>query len=177
MLLNLAWLIPGIPTIASFFITVLLLCFSKTMNRLTKPVSYFIIISLVISEIITFILFKQNISGNEFVFGTNMELAVDKSSLIFSESLGLILLLIMIFSVTNLQRRNGYVRYFILLGFFSGFVYSFSFSGSLFHNFYDPLISYLVSIWISFKRNYLTWLWCRRKKIKFEVSMNYILLS
>ena len=148
MLLNLTWLIPGIPIIASIFIAVLLLCFSKTMNRLTKPVSYFIITGIVFSEIINFILLKKNISGNQLIFGRNIELVLDRSSLIFAESLGLIFLLIMLFSVTKLQRRNGYVRYFILLGFCSGFVYLFSFSGSLFHNFYDPVISYVVSIGI-----------------------------
>ena len=148
MLLNLTWLIPGIPIIASIFIAVLLLCFSKTMNRLTKPVSYFIITGIVFSEIINFILLKKNISGNQLIFGKNIELVLDRSALIFAESLGLIFLLIMLFSVTKLQRRNGYVRYFILLGFCSGFVYLFSFSGSLFHNFYDPLISYVASIGI-----------------------------
>ena len=60
MLLNLSWLIPGLPIIASFFVAVLLLSFSKTMNRLTKPVSYFIIISLTFSEILNYILFDKN---------------------------------------------------------------------------------------------------------------------
>ena len=143
MLLNLTWLIPGIPIIASIFITVLLLSFSKTMNRLTKPVSYFLIISLAFSEIINFIFLKSNISGNYLLFGGNFELVLDRSSILFSESIGFIVLLIMLFSFANLQRRNGYVRYFISLAFFSGFIYLFSFSGSLFHNFYDPLISYL----------------------------------
>tara|TARA_B100001250_G_C19497556_1_gene655921 strand:+ start:105 stop:563 length:459 start_codon:yes stop_codon:yes gene_type:complete len=141
MLLNLTWLIPGFPLIASIFIALLLLSFSKTMNRLTKPVSYFIIISLTFSEIINFILFKKNISGNDLLFGTNFELFVDRPALLVSESTGLILLLIMIFSVAKLERRTGYVRYFISLGLLSGLVYLFSFSGSLFHNFYDPLIS------------------------------------
>ena len=143
MLLNLAWLIPGIPIIASIFITVLLLSFSKTMNRLTKPVSYFIISSLIFSEISDFILLKKNISGKTLSFGSNLELVVDRSAILFSESVGLILLLIMLFSVTKLERRNGYVRYFILLGFFGGFLYLFSFSGNIFHNFFDPLISFL----------------------------------
>ena len=150
MLLNFTWLIPGIPIIASIFITVLLLSFSKTMNRLTKPVSYFLISSLVSSEVIDFILLKKNISGDEIIFGTNYELAIDRSALIFAESIGLIFLLIMIFSVAKLQRGKGYVRYFILLGFISGLVYWFTFSGSLFHNFYDPLISYLDKTGISF---------------------------
>ena len=150
MLLNLTWLIPGFPIIASVFVALLLLSFSKTMNRLTKPVSYLIIFSLTFSEIINFILFKKNISGNDLLFGSNFELVVDRPALLFSESIGLIFLLIMLFSVANLERRIGYVRYFILLGFLSGLVCLFSFSGALFHNFYDPLISSIDKIGISF---------------------------
>ena len=150
MLLNLTWLIPGIPLIASFSIALLLLSFSKTMNRLTKPVSYFIIISLTFSEIFNFILFKKNIVGKDLILRSNFELVVDRSALLFSESLGLIFLLIMLFSVAKLERRTGYVRYFISLGLLSGLVYLFSFSGSLFHNFYDPLISSIDKIGISF---------------------------
>ena len=148
MLLNLTWLIPGIPIISSVFITVLLLSFNTTMNRLTKPVSYFLIISLTLSEIINFILFKNDITGNEQFFLRKFQLVVDKPAILFSESIGLFFLLIMIFSVAKLQRRKGYVRYFILLALFSGFLSLFSFSGSLFHTFCDPLISYLDSIGI-----------------------------
>tara|TARA_B100000214_G_scaffold49697_1_gene31225 strand:+ start:736 stop:1188 length:453 start_codon:yes stop_codon:yes gene_type:complete len=150
MLLDLIWLIPGFPLISSIFIALLLLSFSKTMNRLTKPVSYFIIISLTFSEIINYILFKKNIVGNDLIFGSNLELVVDRPSLLFSESIGFVLLLIMLFSVAKLERRSGYVRYFISLGLLSGFVYLFSFSGSLFHNFYDPLILSIEKLAISF---------------------------
>ena len=150
MLLNLTWLIPGVPIITSVFVAVLLLSFSKTMNRLTKPVSYFLIISLAFSEIIDFILFKKNISGNDLLFGSSIEFFVDRPALVFAESIGLLFLLIMLFSVAKLKRRNGYVRYFISLGFLSGIVYLFSFSGSLFHNFYDPLILSLDKTGISF---------------------------
>ena len=150
MLLDLTWLIPGLPLLASIFIAVLLLSFSKTMNRLTKPVSYFIIISLTFSEIINFILFKNNISGNDILFGSNFVLVIDRPALLVSESIGLIFLLIMLFSVAKLERRNGYVRYFISLGLLSSLVYLFSFSGSLFHNFYDPFISSIDKIVISF---------------------------
>ena len=146
MLLNLTWLIPGLPLIASFFIALLLLSFSKTMNRLTKPVSYFIIISLTFSEIFNFILFKKNIVGNDLILRSNFELVVDRSALLFSESIGLVFLLIMLFSVTKLERRSGYVRYFIFLGFFSGFIYFFSFSGNLFHKFFDPLFLHAPSV-------------------------------
>tara|TARA_B100000945_G_scaffold301987_1_gene285242 strand:- start:527 stop:979 length:453 start_codon:yes stop_codon:yes gene_type:complete len=141
MLLNLTWLIPGLPIIAAIFVALLLLSFSKTMNRLTKPVSYFIIISLSCSEIIDFILFKNNISGDYLLFGSKLEFVVDSSALLFGELIGFIFLLIMLFSLAKLKRRSGYVRYFIFLGFLSGFFYLFSFSGSLFHGLFDPLIS------------------------------------
>ena len=150
MLLNLTWLIPGLPIIASIFMALLLLSFSKTMNRLTKPVSFFLIASLSFSEIINFILFKNNISGNEIIFGSEFELVVDRPALIVAESIGFIFLLIMFFSVAKLKRRSGYVGYFVFLGFLSGCVYLFSFSGSSFHNFYDPLISSLDKIGFSF---------------------------
>tara|TARA_Y100001968_G_scaffold120441_1_gene109686 strand:+ start:612 stop:1064 length:453 start_codon:yes stop_codon:yes gene_type:complete len=150
MLLNLTWLIPGLPIIASFLIALLLLSFSKTMNRLTKPVSYFIIISLTFSEIINFILFEKNISGNDFLFGSELKLVIDRSALLVSELFGLIFLLIMLFSLAKLKRRAGYVRYFILLGLLSGLVYLFSFSGTLFHNFYDPFMASLDKTGISF---------------------------
>ena len=150
MLLNLTWLIPGLPLIASVLMAVLLISFSKTMNRLTKPVSYFIILSLALSEIINFIFFKKNISGNDILFGSQFQLVVDNQSLLAAELLGFIFLFIMLISVVKLKRRNGYVRYFISLGFLSSFVYLFSFSGNFFHIFYDPLISSIDKIVIPF---------------------------
>ena len=150
MLLNLTWLIPGLPIIASIFIAVLLLSFSKTMNRLTKPVSYFLIACLSFSELINFILLKKNIAGNDLLFGGKIDLVVDRPALLVGQSIGLIFLFIMLFSVAKLKRRGGYVRYFVFLGFLSGFLYLFSFSGGLFHNFYDPLITSLDKTGISF---------------------------
>ena len=150
MLLNLTWLIPGLPIIASIIVLVLLLSFSKTMNRLTKPVSYFLISSISFSEIFDFILLKNDISGNNILFGSKFELVVDRSALLFSELIGLIFLLIMLFSFAKLKRRIGYVRYFVFLGFLSGFVYLFSFSSSSLHYFYDPLISSLDKTGFSF---------------------------
>tara|TARA_Y100001968_G_scaffold257395_1_gene244029 strand:- start:156 stop:608 length:453 start_codon:yes stop_codon:yes gene_type:complete len=149
MLLNLTWLIPGFPIIASFLMAVLLLSFNKTMNRLTKPVSYFIIVSLVLSEIINFIFLKKDILGVNPLLGSGFELVVDKPALVVAESIGFIFILTMLYSVGKLKRKIGYVRYFISLGFLSGLVYLFSFSGILFHNIYDPLISSLDKIGIS----------------------------
>ena len=94
MLLNFIWLIPGLPIIASFFIALLLLSFNKTMNRLTKPVSFIIIISLTCSEIINSILLKKNIIGNDLLFGGDFKLVVDRPALIVAELIGFIFLLL-----------------------------------------------------------------------------------
>ena len=150
MLLNLTWLIPGLPIIAAIIVLGLFLSFNKTMNRLTKPVSYFLISSISFSEIINFILLKNDISGKDILFGSDFELVVDRPALLFAELIGLIFLLIMLFSLAKLKRRIGYVRYFVFLGFLSGFVYLLSFSGSSFHYFYDPLISSLDKTGFSF---------------------------
>ena len=150
MLLNLTWLIPGLPIFASIVVALLLLSFGKTMNRLTKPVSYFLISSISFSEILNFILLKNDISGNDILFGSEFKLVVDRPALIVSELIGLIFLLIMLFSVAKLERRMGYVRYFVFLGFLSSFVYLFSFSGGLFHNLFDPLIASLDETAFSF---------------------------
>ena len=120
------------------------------MNRLTKPVSYFIITSLIFSEITNFIFLKKDITGNDIFLVNQFELVVDRPALIFSDSIGLVLLLVMFFSVAKLKRKSGYVRYFISLGFLGSFVYFFSFSGILFHNVYDPLILSLAKISILF---------------------------
>ncbi len=155
MLLNIAWLIPALPIITSFFIAVLLFSFSKTMNRLTKPVSYLFIISIVFSELINFILFKANTSDIVLnlddikILKNNFQLVFDHQSLLVSLFLGFVFLLIMLISLIKLKRQNGYVRYFILLGFLAGFLYLFTFSGSIFHNVFDPFISVLDQAGIS----------------------------
>ena len=146
MLLNLTWLIPGLPIIASVLIAVLLVSFSKTMNRLTKPVSFIFITSVLLSEIIDLILFKKEIVGiallpeNFNFLKNNFQLSVDSQALLVSLMIGFIFLLIMIFSLIKLKRRSGYVRYLIFLGFLNGLFYLFSFSGNIFHNLLDPLI-------------------------------------
>ena len=146
MLLNLTWLIPGLPIIASLLTALLLVSFGRTINRLTKPVSYFLISSTIISLLLSFLLFKQHVNGTVSIFGNlpildqKLNFYVDNSALFSSLILGFISLLLMLISFLSLERRNGYVRYFVLLGLFSGAVFAFSFSGNSFHALFDPLL-------------------------------------
>ncbi len=110
MLLNFAWLIPGLPIISSAFVAILLLSFSKTMNRLTKPVSYFLIFSLIFSEIIDFILFQKDISGiaipfgGLIFFGDSFQVVLDHQALFAGLVSGLIFLIIMLISFIRLKK-------------------------------------------------------------------------
>ena len=146
MLLNLSWLIPGLPLLSSLFIAILLVSFSRTMNRLTKPVSLLFIFSIVFSTLFSFILFEKHISGilsPLLVFGfsnNDFKLYIDSSALLVSIAFGLISLVAMFISYISLERRTGYVRYFISLGLLSALVFIFVFSGSIFHDLVDPVL-------------------------------------
>ncbi len=146
MLLNLSWLIPGIPLLLSLFITILLVSFSRTMNRLTKPVSLLFIVSIISSTLFSFILFEKHISGTlspllELAFLKNdFKLYIDSSSLLVATALGSTSLIAMLISYISLERRTGYVRYFISLGLLSGLAFIFIFSGSVFHDLVDPIL-------------------------------------
>ena len=146
-LLELSWLVPATPLIGGFLVSLLLFSFNRTINRLTKPISIFIIICLVISTIFSFTIFEKHITGVSFPSGLNIVLNgyhwniyVDMQSSIVSSIIGLITLIVMTYSFVFLQRRVGYVRYFAGLGLLSGLVFMFIFSGEIFHQLYDPLL-------------------------------------
>ena len=146
MLLNLSWLIPGLPLLLSIFIAILLVSFRTTMNRLTKPISLLFIFTIASSTLISFFLFDKHISGTlspilELEFFKNyFELHIDSSALLVATAFGLTSLIVMLISYISLKRRTGYVRYFISLGFLSGLAFVFVFSGSIFHDLVDPLL-------------------------------------
>lgn len=146
MLLNLSWLIPGIPLLLSIFMAILLVSFSRTINRLTKPVSLLFIFSIILSTLFSFILFEKHISGISSpllgleLWNNDLKLSIDRSALFVSIAFGLISLMAMLISYISLKRRTGYVRYFISLGLLSGLAFIFVFSGSIFHDLVDPVL-------------------------------------
>ena len=146
MLLNLSWVIPGIPLLFSVFIAILLVSFSRTMNRLTKPVSLLFIFSIVFSTLFSFVLYEKHISGilspllGFELFNKNFKLYIDSSALLVSTVFGFTSIIAMLISYISLKRRTGYVRYFISLGLLSGLAFIFVFSGSIFHDLVDPVL-------------------------------------
>ncbi len=141
--LELGYLIPLTPTIGAIFVWILLVSFNRTTNRLTKPISFLLIASVGISTVISFLFFHQELFGQildldlaSINLSLHLRLSIDKVASIFSIVFGLIVLTVMFSSYFLLDRKKGYVRYFILLGFISGSVFTFILSGDLFHKYF-----------------------------------------
>ena len=140
LLLKLSWIIPFAPFLGGFLVLILLISFNRTMNRLSKPVSYLLIVSVGVSTILSFLLYSNNLSGQvynwEFTL-SNAELHlgfyVDSVSTLTSTCFGLFILMIMITSLYLRERKKGYVAYFVFLGLACGAIFSFILSGELFH--------------------------------------------
>ncbi len=140
-LLEIAWLIPLLPFIGSLFILALLICFNRTMNRLTKPVSFFLIFCVALPTALSFALFQKQIVGQILNLDLNLaniklhlDLYADKISTISSVVFGLVSLLLMTFSYFSMERKQGYVRYFVLFGLSCGLIFSFILSANPFQN-------------------------------------------
>ena len=58
---------PLTPMVTALFILILLVSFNRTVNRLTKPVSFLIVFSLLISALISSYFYLKKIEGEVFV--------------------------------------------------------------------------------------------------------------
>ena len=65
--INLSILIPLIPMVMALFILILLVSFNRTINRLTKPVSFLLVFSLLSSSLISSYLYIKKIEGELFI--------------------------------------------------------------------------------------------------------------
>ena len=127
--INSTTLIPLIPLVTSFFILILLASFNRTLNRLTKPVTALVALSLLSSAFISlFDYFKkieEELVLSEFLkfFGeknlfVHLNLVNEKIIIFFS----LIMILIIGISFYKLPRKKGYVSLMISLGLISSSV-------------------------------------------------------
>tara|TARA_Y100001933_G_scaffold37100_1_gene32665 strand:- start:15 stop:443 length:429 start_codon:yes stop_codon:yes gene_type:complete len=120
--ISLSILIPLTPLGMAFFIFVLLRSFNRTINRLTKPISFLAIGSILFSTCLSLFLLLNHKEGlvplsNYFSFlkSSNLELHINELTEKFIIAVGSIFSLILIFSLLKLPRRNGYVMYVINL--------------------------------------------------------------
>ena len=127
--INSTTLIPLIPLVTSLFILVLLASFNRTLNRLTKPVTALVALSLLSSAFISlFDYFKkieEELVLSEFLkffeeknLVIHLNLVNEKIIIFFS----LIMILIIGISFYKLPRKKGYVSLMISLGLISSSV-------------------------------------------------------
>ena len=128
-LINSITLIPLIPLLTSLFIFILLVSFNRTLNRLTKPVTALVALSLLSSAFISsFDYFKkieEELVLSDFLkfFETknlviHLNLVNEKIIIFFS----LMMILIIGISFYKLPRKKGYVSLMISLGLISSSV-------------------------------------------------------
>jgi len=127
--INSTTLIPLIPLVTSFFILILLASFNRTLNRLTKPVTALVALSLLSSAFISlFDYFKkieEELALSEFLkffeernLVIHLNLVNEKIIIFFS----LIMIIIIGISFYKLPRKKGYVSLMISLGLISSSV-------------------------------------------------------
>ena len=118
--INLSILIPLIPLGISLLILILLVSFNRTINRLTKPVSFLAFSSLLSSSLISAFLYFKKIEGEVFLSNylklfesTNLVLHLNtliEKILIF---LTIIMALVIGLLFYKLPRQKGYVSLII----------------------------------------------------------------
>jgi hypothetical protein len=127
--INSAILIPSIPLVTSLFILILLVSFNRTLNRLTKPVTALVALSLLGSAFISSFDYLKKIEEELILSGflksfeeknlvLHLNLANEKIIIFFS----LIMILIIGTSFYKLPRKKGYVSLMISLGLISSSV-------------------------------------------------------
>ena len=127
--INSTTLIPLIPLLTSLFIFILLVSFNRTLNRLTKPVTALVAVSLLSSAFISlFDYFKkieEELVLSEFLkffeeknLVIHLNLVNEKIVIFFS----LIMILIIGISFFKLPRKKGYISLMINLGLISSSV-------------------------------------------------------
>ena len=127
--INSTILIPLIPLVTSLFIFILLVSFNRTLNRLTKPVTALVALSLLSSALISSIDYFKKIEEelvlSEFLkffeeknLVIHLNLVNEKIIIFFS----LIIILIIGISFYKLPRKEGYVSLMISLGLISSSV-------------------------------------------------------
>ena len=128
-LINSTIFIPIAPLVASLFIFILLVSFNRTINRLTKPVTSLVALSLLSSALISsFDYFKkkeEELVLSEFLkffeeknLVIHLNLVNEKIIIFFS----LTMILIIGISFYKLPRKKGYVTLMISLGLISSSV-------------------------------------------------------
>ena len=118
--INISILIPLIPMGMALLILILLVSFNRTINRLTKPVSFLAVFSLLSSSLISAFLYFKKIEGE--VFLSNYLKLFESTNLVFhlnplTEKIVMFFTVIMAIVIGvlfyKLPRQKGYVSLII----------------------------------------------------------------
>jgi len=127
--INSTILIPLIPLLTALFISILLVSFNRTLNRLTKPVTALVALSLLSSVFISSFDFFKKIEEElvlseflKFFKETNLTIHLNLVNEKVIISFSLIMILIIGLSFYKLPRKKGYVSLMISLGLISSLV-------------------------------------------------------
>ncbi len=136
--INFSIFLPAFPLGMAFFLFILLRLFTRTINRLTKPVSYLILVSIISPIMLGLFYLNNHVEGNldlpkNLIFLNNLNLQIHLNALTekLTILISLISSLIIIFSVLKLPRKKGYVLFVVSIG----FITSLLIMSSLLYNF------------------------------------------
>lgn len=127
---DLAWLIPLLPLLGACVTGLGLLSFNRTVNRLRKPVAWFLISCVGASAVLSFAVLVQQLAGaaptevlfdwsTAGTFSLQMGYRVDPLGAVMLALVTTIALLVMVYSDGYMAHDKGYVRFFTYLALFS----------------------------------------------------------
>jgi NAD(P)H-quinone oxidoreductase subunit 5 len=127
---DLAWLIPLLPLLGACVTGLGLLSFNRTVNRLRKPVAWFLITCVGASAVLSFAVLAQQLAGaapkevlfdwsSAGTFSLQMGYRVDALGAVMLSLVTTIALLVMVYSDGYMAHDKGYVRFFTYLALFS----------------------------------------------------------
>jgi len=127
---DLVWLIPLLPLLGACITGLGLLSFNRTVNRLRKPVAWFLITCVGASAVLSFAVLAQQLGGaaprevlfdwsTAGTFSLQMGYRVDPLGAVMLALVTTIALLVMVYSDGYMAHDKGYVRFFTYLALFS----------------------------------------------------------
>ena len=122
--INLSIFLPIFPLGMTILIFILLRSFNRTINRLTKPVSILLLVSILIPTLSSLYFFLNHVSENiplsnilSIFKSFNLEIHLNQLTEKIIIILGLISSSIILYSLSKLPRQSGYVLYMVSIGF------------------------------------------------------------
>jgi len=127
---HLAWLIPVLPLLGACLTGLGLISFNRTVNRLRKPVAFFLISCVGAAAVLSYAVLAEQLAGagptemlfnwaSAGTFNLPMGFRVDPLGAVMLALVTTIAVLVMVYSDGYMAHDKGYVRFFTYLALFS----------------------------------------------------------